>query len=560
MFRWLALMFLLVFALFQGRAQVFTSCPENIGFESGTFHNWECYRGLLDVTGEKSSNTVITPKFNVSPTKPINGLHTLIKYNGQNDFYGNFPLKAPNGSSTIIRLGNDLSGRGVDRISYTLDVPLDVESYSITFNYAVVFQNPDHKFEEQPKFTARVIDVLTGSSTVCGSFEFVASGGLPGFLVSPKDRTVLYKPWAPILVDLSSYLGKKIRLEFTTSDCSRSGHFGYAYIDFNEDCSLPITGNMICKSNNSVTLKALSGFASYRWFDVAKNIDLGTSSSLEISPIPPVGTKIGIEMVPYQGLGCTQTLFTTIQDVAMSIRDPLAKCTYVDLTDPILKVGNSSDLVYTYWKDNQASIPLINPQAVSKSGTYYVKGSNTSGCYMILPIQVSIIELPKFEFDLTFKANYPATVDLTTRKAPFLYLSYSYWMDEATTIPLNNPDRVSRPGTYFIKLSDENGCSSVLTVVVEIYSSRLLVPTLFTPNGDQVNDFLTVFTTEQLKVSEFRIFNRWGNVVYLSRDINNYWNGFKENMEVPSGVYYWVLMGTLNSKPYYNSGNVTLIR
>jgi hypothetical protein len=103
MIRRLALLFLLVFALFQGRAQVFTSCPENIGFESGTFNNWECYRGLLEVTGEKSNNTVITPNISVSPTKPINCLHALIKNTGKKDLYGNFTLKAPNGSNTIIK-------------------------------------------------------------------------------------------------------------------------------------------------------------------------------------------------------------------------------------------------------------------------------------------------------------------------------------------------------------------------------------------------------------------------------------------------------------------------
>lgn len=560
MFRSLALMFLLVFALIQVRGQAITACPENIGFESGTFANWECFKGLLPQTGEKSALPSDQNKISVSPTKPIPGLHTLIKNTGQKDPYGNFPLKSPNGSSNIVRLGNDLTGRGVDRISYTIKVPAGVEFYSITFNYAVVFQNPDHKHEEQPRFTARVFDVATETSTDCGSFEFVASGGLPGFLASTKDRTVLYKPWAPVLVNLSSYLGKTIRLEFTVSDCSRGGHFGYAYVDFNEDCSAPLSGNLTCTSKNTVTLKALPGFASYRWFDAARNIDLGTSETLKMTPAPAVGTKIGIEMVPYPGLGCTQILYTTIQDAVMTIRNPLARCTSVDLTDPALREGNSSDLSYSYWKDSQATIPLLNPEAVSKSGTYYVKGLSSSGCSIVLPTQVSIIELPNVQLDLNFRANYPGTVDLTTRKIPFLDVAYSYWLDAAATIQLKEPERISRPGTYYIKLSSENGCTKVLEARVEIFTSELAVPTVFTPNGDQINDLFTIFINDEIKVSEFRIFNRWGEVVYLTRDITNYWNGFRANTEVPSGVYYWVLKGMVNSKPYSNSGNVMLIR
>jgi gliding motility-associated-like protein len=553
-------MFLLVFALIQVRGQVITACPENIGFESGTFANWECFRGLLPLTGDNSASQALVSKIYLSPTNPIPNLHTLIKNTGQRDPYGNFPLKSPNGSSNIVRLGNDLTGRGVDRISYTIKVPADVEFYSITFNYAVVFQNPNHKHEEQPRFTARVFDVATESSTDCGSFEFVASGGLPGFLASPKDRTVLYKPWAPVLVNLSTYLGKTIRLEFTASDCSRGGHFGYAYLDFNEDCSVPVMGNLTCTGINTVTLKALPGFASYRWFDVSRNIDLGTSETLKMTPAPAVGTKIGIELVPYPGLGCTQILYITIQEVGMTIRDHLARCTSVNLTDPALREGNSSDLSYSYWRDSRATIPLLKPEAVSKSGTYYVKGLSPSGCSIVLPTQVSIIELPNVQLDLNFKANHPGSVDLTTRKIPFLDVAYSYWMDAAATIQLKEPEHVSRPGTYYIKLSSENGCTKVLAASVEIYASKLSVPTVFTPNGDQINDLFTIFINEEIKVSEFRIFNRWGEVVFLTRDITNYWNGFRENTEVPSGVYYWVLKGMVNSKPYSNSGNVMLIR
>jgi gliding motility-associated-like protein len=553
-------MFLLVFALIQVRGQAITACPENIGFESGTFTNWICYKGLLELTDEKTPLEDIKKEVYVIPTSPIKGLHTLIKSSTQKDFYGNFSINSPNGSGTIIRLGNDLTGGGVDRISYTIKVPSDVEFYSIVFNYAVVFQDPNHKLEEQPRFTARVIDVLSETATSCGSFEFVASGGLPGFQVSPKDRTVLYKSWSPVLVNLSSYLGKTIRLEFTTTDCSRGGHFGYAYIDFNENCSIPITGNIVCKDTNAITLKALPGFASYRWFDLARGIDLGTSETLSLSPAPAFGTKIGVEMVPYPGIGCTQILYTSIQEIGMSLQDPVASCISVDLTDQSLKEGNSNDLTYSYWKDSQATIPLVNPQSVSQSGTYYVKGLSSSGCTITLPTQVNIFEFPSVSIDLRFSAKFPETVDLTLRKVPFLNLNYSYWMDVLATIPLHKPENVSRPGIYYIKLSTENGCSTVLSATVEISTSDLSAPNVFTPNGDQVNDLFTVLINEKIKVSELRIFNRWGEVVFLTRDITNYWNGFRENTEVPSGVYYWVLNGMKDSKPYLNSGNVMLIR
>jgi len=65
---------------------------------------------------------------------------------------------------------------------------------------------------------------------------------------------------------------------------------------------------------------------------------------------------------------------------------------------------------------------------------------------------------------------------------------------------------------------------------------------------------------EEIKVKRFRIFNRWGDVVFTTPDIENYWTGVKESAQVPTGVYYWVFEGIRNSKPYIKSGYVTLVR
>ena len=144
------------------------------------------------------------------------------------------------------------------------------------------------------------IDEATNTTTSCGSFEFIApgsGGSLPGFEISDirgsRGDPVFYKPWAPVLVNLTDYRGQTIRLEFTTNDCSRGGHFGYAYIDFNENCSIPITGNVTCPGAKSITLKTLPGFSKYYWFNDTTGDFLGSADSVVLSPVPPVGTRIG---------------------------------------------------------------------------------------------------------------------------------------------------------------------------------------------------------------------------------------------------------------------------
>jgi gliding motility-associated-like protein len=83
---------------------------------------------------------------------------------------------------------------------------------------------------------------------------------------------------------------------------------------------------------------------------------------------------------------------------------------------------------------------------------------------------------------------------------------------------------------------------------------------MFSPNGDGINDELTALISSSVEVKFFKIFNRWGDVVYTTSDISNYWTGFRETSQVPVGVYYWMIDGIQESKRYLRSGYVTLVR
>jgi gliding motility-associated-like protein len=559
---------------FAGYGQVVTECPKNIGFENGTLANWECSIGSISQTGNMAPNAVRPAFLTLVNSSPIASHHTLISRGSETDYYGQFSTDAPNGSDYVVQLGNDFTGRGAERISYTINVPSNVDNYSIIFNYAVVFESPTHEYDEQPKFTARVFDVSSNTSTDCGSFEFVASGGLPGFKVSPNTSRnptaggggaagpapVLYKEWSPVLVNLSAYLGKTIRLEFTTNDCSLGGHFGYAYIDFDENCSIPVTGNITCPGIQSITLKTLPGFFGYRWFNAETSGHLGTGDSVVVSPVPPIGTRIGIELIPYPGLGCRQTLYTTIGGMYMNIIDPPPNCISVDLTDFSLKRGNSSDLTYTYWMDPLATKPLNDPKHVYVSGTYYVKGRSSSGCFLIRPVRATISLVPPLIITRLLRAINPATVDITTAFNRHEDITYSFWMNPAATIPIPDPSRIGRRGTYHIRSITADGCISITPILVDIIIPDVVAPNTFTPNGDGVNDEFTVLLNSNVEVNYFRIYNRWGDVVYTTSNIDKYWTGFRDTSQVPAGVYYWIIDGILESRKYLRYGYITLIR
>jgi gliding motility-associated-like protein len=283
-------------------------CPPNIDFEKGDFTNWQCRTGIVGV--ENGVNNI-----EWSGAIQIPGRHDLIPGNSAVvDQFGLFPISCPNGSGYSVKLGNSKVNFEAEGLSYTYAIPATITRFSLLINYAVVLQDPDHQPEEQPRFRARIVNVTDGETDIaCVNFDFTASGAMPGFQTSALAGNVRYKDWTPISVDLSAYIGKTIRLEFITSDCTRGAHFGYAYVDVNSSCSGAISGNVLCQGDGTLTLQAPYGFQSYSWFsDNTFSTLLGTGQTLFLNPAPAAGSTFPLIITPYPGFGCVDTLVAEI--------------------------------------------------------------------------------------------------------------------------------------------------------------------------------------------------------------------------------------------------------
>ena len=60
------------------------------------------------------------------------------------DKYGNFPVVCPFGGNYSVKLGNDLNDAEAEGISYTFTVPGNIDTFTFTYFYAVVFEDPGH--------------------------------------------------------------------------------------------------------------------------------------------------------------------------------------------------------------------------------------------------------------------------------------------------------------------------------------------------------------------------------------------------------------------------------
>ena len=138
-------------------------------------------------------------------------------------------------------------------------------------------------------------------------------------------------------------------------------------------------------------------------------------------------------------------------------------------------------------------------------------------------------------------------------------LAFSSISEAQSVSPLtSNGSKRYRVTAY--KLSNAS-LSSLSNVAEAIPNPTMYIPSAFTPNGDGVNDFFGV-KAEGIKSFNLQIFNRWGEVVFVSESITNLWDGsFKGEKIMNTDVYVYQVKATgLNNKPLpEENGSVTLV-
>jgi hypothetical protein len=138
--------------------------------------------------------------------------------------------------------------------------------------------------------------------------------------------------------------------------------------------------------------------------------DLGTVAYI-VTPVSTANSCIG---APY-----TITL-TVNPNPQITVNNPAAVCSpaTVDLTAASLTNGSTSDLSFTYWTDNAATLPLANPNAVATSGTYYIKGTTVSGCSDVSEVMLTVNPLPAAPTAGDVSVTYDGSVHTGTATPP----------------------------------------------------------------------------------------------------------------------------------------------
>ena len=116
---------------------------------------------------------------------------------------------------------------------------------------------------------------------------------------------------------------------------------------------------------------------------------------------------------------------------------------------------------------------------------------------------------------------------------------------------------------YSVVVTNAAGCSDSAFVNVKIFKTNptVFVPTAFTPNNDGRNDYIMPIAVGIQKINYFRIFNRWGQMVFSTTTNGHGWDGKIGGAPQATNVFVWMVSAVdYLGKPFFQKGTVTLIR
>lgn len=191
-------------------------------------------------------------------------------------------------------------------------------------------------------------------------------------------------------------------------------------------------------------------------------------------------------------------------------------------------------------------------------GVYGLVVTDANNCTDTSEIYVNEVEAPSAAFSFSPQTIIPydpvSFIDNTTPGGS--PVTNWLWNFGDSTSVLQTPDPVffEGPGTYCISLfvSDQNSCADSIVQCVDV-DKDILIPNVFTPNGDGVNDFFEVRNIRLYPGNYVKIYDRWGVEVLSSDNYMNNWNGD----DLSEGTYYYIIhVPTLSTF----TGFVTLLR
>jgi gliding motility-associated-like protein len=447
----------------------------------------------------------------------VQATHSLMSIKGSNNVFFRFHFGA---GSTC----NSFNGFAVDRFRIE-EVPANAPSVDFTYN-CINSTNYSFSSSIQPcqqfiewdfgdGFTATGTNTPTHNYSVPGDYDVTMRITYANGQVSVKTKQIkLASADVSLLTPISCYNASDGSLQVAVNNAGTVGSFFYDWYVLGQPAVIATT-------------------------PTATNLSAGTYVVRITSTTPGFCTLLDT--------------FTIAPSNPVVITPVVTDAVCRSASGQIILTVSGGNPPYIYlWDDGSAG---SSRSGLSK-GNYSVQVTDSKGCTESLSvINVDSIS-PKLNLDLG-KDTIICSKESLLLNAGFFdeYL----WQDGSYL----DTFRVYETGLYFVKVVDNRGCETTDSISVKVDDcNSLFFPNSFTPNQDGLNDGFGPLGNLDLVSRYFiKIFNRYGQLVFSSREPAIKWDGRISGSDAEPGVYVWSASFYYNGKfQGFKKGSILLIR
>jgi gliding motility-associated-like protein len=208
--------------------------------------------------------------------------------------------------------------------------------------------------------------------------------------------------------------------------------------------------------------------------------------------------------------------------------------------------------------------PVSTP---SLTTTYLLSVIDAAGCHSLVTDEVTVkvskpMRVNTYPFDTIGYPGQPIQLlavsdGITYNWSPATRLSNTTIPNPVATVGNIGDDII-----YEVVGTTADGCKGEGYVHIKVSKGPdIYVPTGFTPNRDGKNDKFTPLPVGIKSYNYFRVFNRWGQMIFSTKQQNEGWDGTMAGKEQPTGTYVWMIEGiSFDNRVITKKGTVTLIR
>ena len=301
-----------------------------------------------------------------------------------------------------------------------------------------------------------------------------------------------------------------------------------------------------------------SGQYTYAW--TINNVLSGTTDSLLVNPGSSSMYLITV----------TDNCGNTIQDsinytilsppLVLQMNGPFQICPG-DSVDLLVSATGGYGNYYYNWSTS-ATTPQITV-APQNTTSYFVQVSDECQTFSVTAVALVQVVKPLANFYIMSQDPMQG-LPVQFENASLNAWSYTWAFGDGNGSFLVNPIHTyTQPGSYEITLiaTNQEGCIDSVSKWIEIAPERYIyLPNSFTPDGDGLNEYF-YGRFIGLMSARFYIFNRWGEEIFFSDQLNFVWDATYEGIPVQDGTYTWYLIYEIEKGIYEDlSGHVNVIR